>query len=290
MFDGGRCVVVDYNRCVNARLILLAMAAVLLASCLPKPGKSIEWLHREDSVIVQMRSLGGDSMIASVDLDRAPSFTLYGDGTLIVSEATKDCGTVSDPCSTRLLRSRLSDDDIEGLLHFIDGTGFLNFRYEQPVPPVSGSATVYIYVNTKLAANAVRAYALGWEQSGQAWSEFRKLGTINQRLQDLRENAIGTSTPFAPMEGELEIGPLMADDLIGAPAWPFPQFDISTATPGEGGAGHLRLSSDKLEELRLTDTSTTQCWCPVQQAGRAFNVIYRPALPYEENFPEFDNG
>jgi hypothetical protein len=267
--------------------VVLVAVVVSFARCLPKPEEKIEWLRREDAIIVQMRSFGGDSMIASVD--RAPSFTLYGNGTLIVSEEAQDCGTVSDPCSaTRLLQSRLSDHDIQGLLDFIDGTGFLDFRYEQPVPPVSGSATAYIYMSTRMAANAVRAYALGWEpQDGAEWSEFRKLNTIVQKLQDLREKAFETSTPFPPKEGELKIVPLVANDLIGVPEWRFPQFDIAAVAPSTSD-GHLRLSPDELALLELTDASAAHCWCSVQQSGRLFNVIYRPVLPYEEHFPEFE--
>jgi hypothetical protein len=254
---------------------------------IPRPEKKIAWVKRPDSIIVQMKNVGGPYKLGFVD--PAPSFTLYGDGTLIVSEVSQACGTVSGSCSEyTLLQSHLSDHDIQELLDFIDGTGFLGFSYEQPVPPVSDAVTTYIYVSTKLAANAVRASALGWEQSGQAWSEFGKLKTIDQRLQDLRNATAQHTTRHEPAEGELDIVPQVANDLTGVPEWPFPQFDISAATSGEGSVGHLRLSSDKLEELRLTDPSTTQCWCPVQQAGRAFNVFYRPVLPYEEHFPEFD--
>ena len=269
--------------------VAIVIAAIVLGKrFLPNPDEKIEWVRREDAVIVQRRSFGGDSMLFSVEVERAPSFTLYGDGTLIVREATKDCGTVSDPCSARLLQSGLSDHDILELLQFIDGTGFLNFRYEQPVPPVQGAPTAYFYVSTKSAANAVRAGTLGWEpQGGAEWSEFRKLKTIDQRLQELRGQAVETSTPFAPAEGELKIVPLVANDLIGVPEWPFPQFDIAAAAPSTSD-GHLRLSAGELALLELTDASAAYCWCSVQQSGRLFNVFYRPVLPFEENFPEFE--
>ena len=268
--------------------VAIVIAAIVLGRrFLPNPDEKIEWVRRADAIIVQMESFGGDSMIWS--LDAPPSFTLYGDGTLIVSEATEGCGAAADdPCSARLLQSRLSDHDILELLQFIDGTGFLNFRYEQPVPPVQGAPTAYFYVSTKSAANAVRAGTLGWEpQGGAEWSEFRKLKTIDQRLQELRGQAVETSTPFAPAEGELKIVPLVANDLIGVPEWPFPQFDIAAAAPSTSD-GHLRLSAGELALLELTDASAAYCWCSVQQSGRLFNVFYRPVLPFEENFPEFE--
>ena len=280
---------IGFGVAIVALTVGVIAGVVTAVQHIPRPAKKIEWVKRQDSIIVQMRSFGGDSMLFSVEVDRAPSFTLYGNGTLIVSEEAQDCGTVSNPCSaTRLLQSRLSDHDIQGLLDFIDGTGFLDFRYEQPVPPVSGSATAYIYMSTRMAANAVRASALGWEpQGGAEWTEFRKLNTIVQKLQDLREKAFETSTPFLPKEGELEVVPLVANGLIGVPEWRFPQFDIAAVAPSTSG-GHLRLSADELALLELTDASAAHCWCSVQQSGRLFNVIYHPVLPYEEHFPEFE--
>jgi hypothetical protein len=155
------------------------------------------------------------------------------------------------------------------------------------VPPVQGAPTAYFYASTREGANAVRASALGWEEDGAEWSEFRKLKTIDQRLHEVWGQAVETSTPFAPAEGELAIAPFMVEDLTGVPEWRFPHIDISAAAPGSRLA-RLRLSADELAQLELADPSAAECWCQVQQLGRLFSVYYRPVMPFEENFPEFE--
>jgi hypothetical protein len=276
---------IGFGVAIVALTVGIIAGVVTAVQHIPRPATKIEWVQRADAIIVQMKSVGGPYKLGFVD--PAPSLTLYGDGTLIFEEVPQACETVSGFCSAyTVLQSRLSDHDIQELLQFIDGTGFMNFSYEQPAPPVSDSATTYIYVSTKLAANAVRAYALGWEQSGQAWSEFRKLNKIRQRLH-LPNATAQRSNRYEPAEGELDIAPYVANDLIGVPEWPFPQFDIGAAAPGSE-LGRLRLSADQLAELQPADPSTTECWCQVQRSGRLFDVFYRPILPYEENFPEFD--
>jgi len=63
---------------------LLAIAVVGLAGCLPKPEEPIEWLEREDAVIVQMKTVESAESELAQRL-AVPDFTLYGDGTLIYS-------------------------------------------------------------------------------------------------------------------------------------------------------------------------------------------------------------
>jgi hypothetical protein len=272
------------------RLAPFALMLLLALGC--QPDEPVEWLHREDSIIVQMRTAGGDFFLRTSDQQRLPAFTLYGDGTLIVSETkTNSCGqTPYDDCFASLLESHLSEDDTQELIDFIDGTGFFNFEYEQPIPPVQGAGTTYVYVNTKLAANAVRAEALGWDGDDSAeWLEFRKLGTIRDRIGELKEAAVETSTPFDPDEAVLQVIPRVATDFIGVPLWPYPE--IALPVTGElNEISHVQLTAAQIESMALDRPNETMCWERVQSGERLYEVCYRPALPFEENFPEFDEA
>lgn len=269
-------------------LVIFVILSAFLWSCLPGPGDKVEWLQREDSIIVQVRTSGGDSMAWTTDRERMPAFTLYGDGRLIVSESTTDCGEIDNPCSARLLESHLPEESVQNLIDFIDGSGFFNFQYQQPIPPVSGAPTTYIYVNTKLAANAVRAEAVGWEAPDDAeWSEFRKLGTIKDSIVDLQGNAFATSSQFAPEEGLLQVVPRVATDLTDVAEWPYPAIALPVNAPLDE-VSELTLSAEQLASMALERPNETTCETQVQSGGRLYDVCYRPVLPYEENFPEFE--
>jgi len=276
-------VVVDYNRGVKARIALLALAALLLASCLPKPGKSIEWLHRDDSIIVQIRTMG----LPGNDIERrtnVPYLTLYGDGTLLAKTAP----ATSQP----LHKAKLADGDIKNLLKFINGTEFFNFNYSQPKPEVDGEQTTYVYVALKDKANAVSAYALdATVLDGNDWATFRKLQEITLRLDMVVQNALSdpATTPFVPASGALLVGGVDVEDLAGVPEWPFPQIDIGAATASLT-VTERPLSPAERGILELYDPSLVECWCQYQAAGRLVSVWYVPVLPFQENFPEFDNG
>jgi hypothetical protein len=216
--------------------------------------------------------VGGGFLSTPHDL---PEFTLYGDGTLLLAE---------EPDGNRIVQAHLPKGAITDLLEFIEGTGFFNFSYEQPELPVTDVATTYFYVNTREAANAVSAYGLGMDApEGDEWEPFRRLASIAARIEEV---ASGVATEsYTPTTGELTILP-QADAVAASEPWPFPQIEILAA--GSNGPATYDLDEQELAELRLDDPAATMCWCPVQYLGSVLNVSYRPVLPYEDNFPEFD--
>jgi len=257
---------------MNPRIALLLLSAAFLASaaCLPKHDDPIDYLQLPESVIVHM-DVGAGFLFPPPDV---PEFTLYGDGTLILAA---DQGTT-------LVQSRLSKGEIEDLLEFIENTGFFNFQYEQPEIFITDVPTTYFYVNTRDAANAVSAYALGANfPDGDEYEPLRRLNDIKARLDEIAAGAM--TEPFVPETGELAIFPQGSGTTADEP-WPFPQIDIAAAAPD--GPATYALDANELAALGLADPAATTCWCPVEHLGRVFTVRYRPVLPHEENFPEFD--
>lgn len=268
------------GRAVLAAILGAVVVAILvsLAGRLPKPEDKIEWLQREDAVIVQMQTTRG---LSSYEYrPELPDFTLYGDGTLILS--------LESTSKTTLLRAALSKGEVEDLLEAIEGEGFFDFSYSQPEILITDAGTTYVYVNTKRAANAASAYALGADPpEGDEWTQFRRLARIRERLDRVAEEALeGDTEAFGPDGGELIIVPLYGNPADYA-AWPFPQIDVSDLARTPAGGLH-RLSPGDLEVLEITDPASTTCWCEVQQNGSPFSAYYRPLLPYEEHFPEFE--
>ncbi len=136
------------------------------------------------------------------------------------------------------------------------------------------------------------AYALdATVLDGNDWATFRKLQEITLRLDMVVQNALSdpATTPFVPASGALLVGGVDVEDLAGVPEWPFPQIDIGAATASLT-VTERPLSPAERGILELYDPSLVECWCQYQAAGRLVSVWYVPVLPFQENFPEFDNG
>lgn len=266
-----------------ARVTFLAIVllGLSLAACLPKPEKKIEWLRLKDAVIVQMKEAGGLPEPELFIRATSPDFTLYGDGRLIV----KDDSTIPP----RLVERALSDDEIQDLLEFIDDRDYFDFNYEQPRLGVFDFATTFLYVNTMQAANAVSAYALTVEPpDGGEWEQFRRLQAIRKRLVTIAGEALtsGEATDFEPEAFVLIVqafppaisGPVPAE-------WPFTAIDLASILSGEE-IGERRLAGETAQDVVATLSNTDSVL--FLQDGQRFQVAYRPLLPYEEHFPEFE--
>jgi hypothetical protein len=84
------------------------------------------------------------------------------------------------------------------------------------------------------------------------------------------------------------MGELAVEEFAGLPEgpWPYPEIDISGAI--SGATETIVLDEEELDALDLEAPAGESRWCPVDYEGRAFCVTYRPVLPFEENFPEFE--
>jgi hypothetical protein len=250
------------------KLLAAAVCGLVLTSCLPKPEEETEFPESERSVIVQMKTVAqSDSELEQrVTL---PEVTLYGDGTII---ALADAGT--------LHQARLGDDEVRELLDYFDGKGFFDFDYEQPRvrPPPEGTAT-YIFATTTLKQNAIRACALASEppeDAGREWSQFRRLQDIRDRIRAIETDA----QPYEPEAWVLFVRPV-SEGIIGPvpEEWPLADVDLAAVA---ASSGQTTLSAEQALTLdqRLRGRLVAQ--------RQRFTVAYRPLLPHEDNFPEFD--
>lgn len=263
-------------------------------TCLPKPGEDVEWLQREDVIVVQMKVSGGLPEPEIIARLTPPSFTLYGDGTLLLAKSGYSNGNlllVKPDYGDGFIQATLSLEQVRGLIQFIKGEGFLDFSYEQPTPGCCYDfPTTFFYLNTIGAANSVSAYALGMGPSdgGNEWTQVHHLETIRTRLIELANaaRAGANARDYTPEGGVLLAVSMVANDFIGVPPWPFPGVEV----PLSNTAGEVKertLSNDEVASLDLPNPHQTKCWNQVQFKNTLADVCYRPALPYEENFPEF---
>ena len=268
-------------------LPFLAALLAVLAACLPRPDEPVEWVRRPESIVVQVKALHDPAS----ELEQrvvVPEFTLYGDGTLIFTRP-------DDEGPPRLLRAQLPVEAIRDLLEFVVEKGFLEFFYDQP-GPASGAnlPATFIYVNTIGGANSVRALGLGalsLEDSGEEFDDLRRLEEIVRRLNSLDPEAVGGEIEgeFSPEALLLLVQPTGASNVVGSPAvWPFTTIDLSEIAPPDSTGGERVVEGETVSDLMNLLPPGPPFALAVKQGERTFEVSYRFLLPFEENFPEFD--
>jgi len=249
-------------------------------TCLPTPGDDVEWLQREDAIIVQMKEAGGFDLSGAGDFMTAevPDITLYGDGTLLVKDEENP---------VRLIQTNVSSGNIRSLLGFIEDQGFFGFNYEQPEPFVTDQSTTYIYANTKLAANAVKAYALSEHtDEDDRWGQVRRLSKIAARIEGVAGAARGNAGARDYLYDAIVLGVQKISPTAELPQpkeWPFPDIDL-TAMVGDGIFGERQFSGEQADRI-VEALAANQLF---SQGSSWYVMHYRPVLPYEENFPEFE--
>jgi hypothetical protein len=261
--------------------VVAALIGALALACLPGGDEPVEYLERPDAIIIQMLNVSGQPQPEIADRLTLPVFTLYGDGALIFAQTGGAEGT-------RLLEAELSKDAIEDLLAFIVGEGFLNFAYEHAGERgATDSTTTFLYVNTKAGVNSTSADDLGAGSPADRPEEFQRIAGIAQRLSGLDPEAAGGRVvgPYEYGEIALFVQPLIIYD--GEPqAWPIAGVDLAGLAPP--GSSVVRQVFTLAEAAELVELRPEGAHSLYRQGDRLFAVGYRPLLPFEENFPEFD--
>jgi hypothetical protein len=273
---------IGFSLAIVALTVGIIAGVVTAVQHIPRPAKKIEWVRREDSIIVQMKTI--DYPGGEVQQRLAwPEFTLYGDGTLIAKEMTGNNTWV-------LRKATLSTQEVRDLLELFRQTGFFDFRYFEPpgdsvstVPP----ATTYFYAAVKNTQNIAGSEFGAALQLGDQPAHYRKLQEIKARLDTITNEALAGSatTAYAPEAIILTVerSPEISDGA--PPAWPFAEIDLAGIAP-ESGFGERRIEADQAQAV--LNSATPINGSIFTQGTQRFSVFYRPVLPYEENFPEFE--
>jgi hypothetical protein len=266
---------------------LLVAAFAFFTFFRPEPNEDLEYLAREDAVLVQMANVGGLPQSELLDRVTLPAFTLYGDGTVIYADPSGE---------QELLEAEIPGEAVQDLLEFFEGAGFFDFQYEQPRSGGYDFPTTYLYAQTKEAANAVSAYALGAfpVPRESEWREFDRLFKIKERLDSFDPEEVGGRV-IGPYEAEavlLVVEPRPPPTMVGRPTqWPVADVDLASIAPP--GSERVERVVEGEAARAITETFVSPpVGLPITffQNGRFFGVAWRQALPFEEHFPEFDFG
>lgn len=259
-------------------LLLLAGLLATAVACIPKPNQPIDYLAIDEAVIIQRKTVADPAS----ELDQrstTPDFTLYGDGTLLVTQPSGD--------SAVLLVTELGKASIESLLAFIVDRGFMDISYDQ-----SGGGpgpTTYLYVQTQELANSV-AVSVPSLAATDASGEARALARIFARLdEDARAALDAKSIDYQPVAGTLYWETVDGADPAQASGWPV-EIDLLDAERRLPGRDVFLIGIQAPQAAGWLDpaNSAGHCWRNVLQASRVINACLLPDLPNQRNFPEFD--
>jgi hypothetical protein len=211
-------------------------------------------------VILRMESGGGFAPIGAA-ATQAPSFTLYGDGTLI---ARDDTAPWADPGPDGLIRlvpfyqTRLVETDVQGLLQFALGEGGLGLaRPTYESGGIADAPSTFFTLRAGGLEKSVVVNALGFDAPESPDAAIRKaFAALADRL-----NSIAAQLPAnaAPYQAERWRGTLMEAGMGGATApiaWPWPDVsptDFVVADSNGGGFPKRILTADEVEALGLGD-------------------------------------
>jgi hypothetical protein len=273
---------------MRIRLItVLALAAALPAApAAAQTPVAIGHPARATDVVLRVSS-GGGFVAAQVNLRALPSFTLYGDGTVIVPGAVVQISP--GPAISPLIRSKLSEARVQVLLRRAQAAGLLapgGIDYgDMGAMGISDMPTTTLIVNARGRHLVRAAYALGVTAHGgrltarQARARLALQRFVAQLPRSLR------GAPYAPTALAVYAGPFTGTAQAGSTRvrWPLRSNLATAGTRVSTGPGYrcilVRGNDAKILLGALRKANEQTRWIARAGASRSYQLIARPLLP-----------
>lgn len=240
--------------------------------------------------IVLRYDVGGGFMMAGWAASQVPTFTLYGDGTVVfrntMQEMPPAVGSVTRGNPLRI--ARLSEAQIQDLLEFAIGTSGLGAAREQyDNPMVTDVGTTTFTIDAGGVKKDVNIYALGMETEGVPDMPARRaFNALAQRLSDFDQGGAIPTDVYAPAayRGILMDGTGMVDP--GIIAWPWTDIAPSDfkgpADPNAFQLAQRTLTPEEVEALGVeVPEGGFQGLLISGPDGKTYSFSLRPLLPDE---------
>jgi hypothetical protein len=267
----------------------LLLSALVLAAALPAaPAASAAIVHPRTAGDVVIRvTTGGGFVPVQFNLRSLPSFTLYGDGTVLVPGPVIQ--VFPGPAIYPLVRSRLSEPQVQVLLRRAQAAGLLargTIAYgDMGSIGVTDMPTTTLTVNARGRHVQRSAYALGaTPRSGRlAPALVRARLALKRFIAQLPQALKGKV--WAPHAIAVYAGPFQGKGQAGADRvrWPLASNLATAGTRPASGAGYRCITvrgaavTTLLATLRTANEQSQ--WIAGPGATRSFQVIARPLLP-----------
>jgi hypothetical protein len=252
----------------------------------------IEHPTSADEVVLRVEYVGGFVPVDST-LRAIPSWTLYGDGTLIMQAPQIEI--YPPPAVPGLRATPISEEGVQAILEAARAAGLMDGDASYGNDCIADAATTRFTTNANGRTSIVSAYALDvGERAGacgneQETDERTALATFQTMLGDLRswlpEGSVGEEQPVDPTELRVYSQPYKGkpEPPQEEVEWPLGEPLASFGEPVEDFDGPMRCSvvnGDDLSTLLPVATASNEI-TPWLSDGGEYHLIFRPLLPDE---------
>ena len=250
--------------------------------------ESIEHPTGASDLVLRWETSGGFVNPVSL-LGRVPSFSLYGDGTLITEGAQTEI--YPGPALPPLLAQTISESGVQAILAAAKDAGLLNGNADYPYACVADVPDTVFTVNAGGRTSVVTATALGTGGAACQGSDEQardKLTAFLSKLGDLAKwlpaGSVGDDHPYAPSALRIFVQPYRPDpSLTEKPvAWPGAQplssVDGTVEMPQGVSCGVVD-GADAQAVLKAA--ASANALTPWTSDGHRYSVVFRPLLPDE---------
>ena len=261
-----------------------------------------------DELVLRVEYQGG-FVPYEFTLSSVPFWSLFGDGTLIVTGPQIEIHP--PPALPNLLRTSITEEGVQAILEAARDAGLMDGDKDYGDMCIADAATTVFTTNANGSTSVVSAYALdvgvagatGAEGSGAGGSTGAPAGTCGSKedakaraalagfqatLGDLKswlpKGSVGEETSFDPTEMRVYVLPYQGD-----PELPQEPMDWPLGTPLSGFGEPLAndpqtrcgvVSGDEFEQVYAAGQTANQL-TPWESDGTTYRLILRPLLPDE---------
>jgi hypothetical protein len=285
---------------IPAALLLLVLVASACADAPTEPGDGSAsadggLVHPSGAADLLLRvSFEGGFVPVEYHLTAAPTFSLFGDGTVVTQGAQIEI--YPGPALPPLIATPLTERGVESLLRDAIATG-LDEEHEYTdlgsVGVADASTTVFT-LTVDGEARVTKVYALGIlggeRPEGMSQAEYdarARLERFQAELQDLRatlpEGSVGEDTPYTPTGLRLFIREYRPDPELEqrSERWPLdtPLSSLGEPTDVAGYSCAVVDGADLEAVLPLAQAANQLT--PWSSEGERYGIVFRPLLPDE---------
>jgi hypothetical protein len=270
---------------LTSLLLLATSASVSSAGAAPAQHAAISHPTAATRVVLRVSS-GGGFVTPQTNLRAIPSFTLYGDGTVIVPGAVIQI--YPGPAISPLVRSRLSERQVQALLRRAARAGLLGRgAIDYGTVGVSDMPTTTLLVNAGGKHLERAAYALGATAGGNGLSDAqaRARQALARFIAGLPHGLSGAL--YTPRAVAVYAGPVTGPAQPGANRidWPLKRNLATAGTRVSSGLSYRCISvggaDAKVLLARLRTANELSRWTTPAAPGKSYELIARPLLPDE---------
>jgi hypothetical protein len=217
-----------------------------------------------------------------ITLSRIPSFSLYGDGSLITEGPVAEI--YPGPALPNLLVRRLPEDVVQRILAAARRAGLMQGNAAYPNPCVADAPETRFTVVADGRTSVVTAGALGIGAPGCGGSDAEATRRLSTFLEELGTLTTGfADEPYRPRGLEIFAGRYRRDPQLKEPAVAWPGSSLAAAgTPVDVVPGlRCSLVDARVLPAVLEAAASANQLTPWTSDGRRFSIVFRPLLPDE---------